>query len=615
MAPVAPEEPGAAVEQGRHLWVRGPSRAARIRLLAGLDVPPVLAVADAHRRLRGPYTAAGTLLRQLVPLALQRWPRLVACHQVEILAAAPELTEVIPANGSTAVGRHFHPPSRTLRIANGLAEFLCDLQSGQSGQSGGQGGATILFDNAQHADPTDVELIVALLRRVDPTVLTVVAGTTAAPVPDRLVGELRLRCAELVTHPPLDDDPEPGVGVGLGAVPGRVTSTADDPVAAFVAADGTSDDERLRAAYQRATPARRAQLHDRRAEELERSGEFSWRLGALPWHRELGRDPTGQGAAALRFAADHCLRMGFHDAAAELAARGRAVVDRRSRPREWWAFTTKLTASQAALGRLGRAEVEAQRAYAAEAGPAARHHVAFADAMVGAGDLDDADRHGVLAWVAGAAQLPAPLAASVLELGRQAVVVLLRRDLPRAVELVDDAVEQLGSGHAGLRAVLLGNRAHLNARLRRWEAALADRTAAVVLEPSHPDHHHEQAVVLHRLGRHLEAIAAFDRAIGLSPPFPQAHRARSDTRGELGDTDGAIADLRYVLELWPGDVDALARRAALLQEDGRDEEAVADFDAVLAVADDPDARRGRELSLRRIRGGRTVLPVVPLPRG
>ncbi|MBC3841473.1 hypothetical protein GXW82_17855 [Streptacidiphilus sp. 4-A2] len=44
---------------------------------------------NAHRRLRGPYTAAGTILRAVVPQALERFPDLVAAHVIEIPQRLP----------------------------------------------------------------------------------------------------------------------------------------------------------------------------------------------------------------------------------------------------------------------------------------------------------------------------------------------------------------------------------------------------------------------------------------------------------------------------------------------------------------------------------------------
>ncbi|HEY0641014.1 MAG TPA: hypothetical protein VGD67_25560, partial [Pseudonocardiaceae bacterium] len=185
------------MQQPRHLWIRGRTRADRIRLLAGLDVPPLLAVVDGHRRLHGPYTVAGGLLHRLVPPALLATdnggvPELVARHHVEIGCAAPDLAGLLPAGAaSTPHPGRLHPPDRTLRLAHGIATLV-------TGLAGAQGGpVTVLLDNLQHADATDQELVSVLLRRLDPARITVVAGTRESRPPLRLAGALEVYCASL----------------------------------------------------------------------------------------------------------------------------------------------------------------------------------------------------------------------------------------------------------------------------------------------------------------------------------------------------------------------------------------------------------------------------------
>ena len=129
----------------------------------------------------------------------------------------------------------------------------------------------------------------------------------------------------------------------------------ENAAAVFVAGDCVSDDPRLLSAYSSMTRSDRALLHDRRADAVQATGEPSWSLGALPFHREHGSDPVAA-ADALRVAVDYCIDMGFYDATVDLGGRGRAVVDWQHQPDHWWAFTTKMTTSLAALGRPVEAE-------------------------------------------------------------------------------------------------------------------------------------------------------------------------------------------------------------------------------------------------------------------
>src|SRR5690606_2199217 len=71
-------------------------------------------------------------------------------------------------------------PRRTLRIANGIAEFLLDCVPERS---------VLVVDNVHEADPTDRELLTVLARRIDPGRLVVVA-CSADPPPDGFAGRV-----------------------------------------------------------------------------------------------------------------------------------------------------------------------------------------------------------------------------------------------------------------------------------------------------------------------------------------------------------------------------------------------------------------------------------------
>ncbi|MFC7582939.1 tetratricopeptide repeat protein [Nonomuraea antimicrobica] len=145
---------------------------------------------DAHRRPRGPYTAAAALLGHLVPAALRRAPELVAAHDIEILAAAPELAGTVrPGRGTIDAGlpddeRILVPaPRRTLRLANGLTEFVRDAVPA---------GCAIAVCNTAAADPTDLELLDVMTRRIPPGTLaiTLYSGGPEPPPDTRDAQEL-----------------------------------------------------------------------------------------------------------------------------------------------------------------------------------------------------------------------------------------------------------------------------------------------------------------------------------------------------------------------------------------------------------------------------------------
>ena len=101
---------------------------------------PTIASVDAHRRLRGPYTAAGSILRALVPAMLERRPDLVARHDFEILTAAPDLGALVENRRATLTSTssgdertRFYPDAHTRRVAHGIAPLLLPARRLQGG--------------------------------------------------------------------------------------------------------------------------------------------------------------------------------------------------------------------------------------------------------------------------------------------------------------------------------------------------------------------------------------------------------------------------------------------------------------------------------------------------
>ncbi|MFD7894511.1 tetratricopeptide repeat protein [Streptomyces sp. NPDC059743] len=555
-----------------HQWIRARHQHDRRRLLAAGAEVPVLAVLDAHRRLRGPYSAGGALLRTVVPEALRDWPALVAAHETEILALTPELRGVVPATRETLTSlavpkerTRFYSRLRTARIAHGLTEFL----HGHLRRLG-DGPRLLLVDNVHEADPTDQELLAILLRRADP-------------------GLLRLRIAtaadELNTPPgPLAEPLGPALERYAHVITGRDTPLpplpplpAEDLAAQWVAGDCTGDDPRPRAAYEALAPADRAALHDARADALTAAGEPSLALGAVPYHREHGRDPYGAGAGALRTALDICVDLGFYHATVDFAERGLALVDATTARSDWWAFTTKKTTSLAALGRPEEALVLYEGARAATDSPMVHMQAAYATAMIHTRYLprDEQDHSTARAWanaaIAFAQAIPDPgerAFQTVFNRNGLALVAVHEGELEEALRLVSEGIVWLdrslgASEHALHRSVLKHNRSQVLIALGRYEEALADLDDVIAVDSNHPEYHFDRGNLLRRLDRPADAVVCYERAMALSPPFPEVVYNRADTRLELGDIPGALADFGYAVELDPGRVDAYVNRASL----------------------------------------------------
>jgi tetratricopeptide (TPR) repeat protein len=543
------------------------------RELPGL-APALLPPVCAHRRLRGPYTAAGTVLRAVTPRACQNQPALVERHQIELLSTAPELRAQVPATRATLTSlavpkerTRFYSRLRTLRLSHGVVEFLQALLTRDGSNR------SLVVYGVEAADHTDLEFLAVLLRRMDPALLTVVV-CVAGPVPEDLA-------------PALDQH-----AVCRSVSLPESTPPADDLTAVirYIASDCTLELPALVAAYDRLPAHRRAELHDQRAAELERTGEPSRVPGAIAYHREHGSDPSGAGGDALLAALNTCVDMGFYHATIDAARRGRAVIDWDRQVEHWWTFTTKMTVSLAALGRPAEAEDLYSEAIAYSESPVAHMQAAYARAMLytrhNAREEQDHQRaKGLLKQ--------AVAFAKVLYEGKErafrvafnrnglALVEAHLNNLPEALRLVCEGIEMLDAElapdeHRLHRSVLMHNRAQVLVGLRRLPEALEGLNEVIEVDPYYPDYYLDRGNIRYRMGQYEEALADFDTAISLGPPFPEAQYNRAELLMDAGAEDEALECLDYVLTLDPEMVDAYVNRAGIHLERGALDKAHAD---------------------------------------
>jgi tetratricopeptide (TPR) repeat protein len=499
---------------------------------------------------------------------LERSSDAVAAHDIEIRAAAPDLRDRVPARRRPLEERLSDDerilvpaPRRTLRIANGIIEFMRD-----SGMISG----SIMVDNMDEADETDRELLVTLARRFDPERLTIVACSSNAPL-DSFEG--RIIKAEL-----------------------SALGEPENLAACYVASDGTLDDPRAIAAYLAVPRSERARMHDRRADELAATGEPSWSLGAIPYHREHGSDPAGSGVEALWAMLDHCMREGFLEAAADAGLRGL----RRAEPESarWWNLTQGTATALAGLGRRDEARQLFDQARRTSLDAEVHSASAYGTAMLDARNPDPARRDlgRAQSWINEAIAISSLLpdrAVRAFKLGfdlnGKALIEMRGGHVDRALALVESAISlaetDLPPGrHLIHRMVLRANRAQLLGMLGHPGDALADLDTAIAMDPSYPDYYLDRGNLLFQMGRHDDALADYERALLLSPPLPEGYYNRAQLLLATGDLEAAKADLDHVLELDPGYLDAYINRAGLLVQFGLDEQARADVDAGLALA-------------------------------
>jgi tetratricopeptide (TPR) repeat protein len=573
--------------QPSHLWIVSaqPPTASE---LTSLELPALIGLVDADRRLRGPYAAAGQLARLLAPTLVGTAPEVAARHDIELLAVAPDLAGIIPLRRATRTARmaprnrtRFYPGTRTTRLAHGLTEFVHDVPALR------QGPHTVAVTNLDDADMTDVEFVAILLRRTDPRRCRVVVHSRGTALPDPLATVLEQHARQLADPHPHSPDR-----------PGR-DAEADGAVA-YVASDGTSRDPAQLVAYLAEAPERRAVLHDARADELEARNDPSLRLGAIPYHRERGSDPTGVGAASLLEAIEHCVLEGFYHAVIELAARCFGVLDWKTRPADCWLVTAKVTTALTALNRPEEAEEYYDQACAATTSPSVHLQSAYGRAMLYTRFYSGSRRnhHKAKAWVNTAITISSLLPESdrrafnmAFNENGLALVEMHLGDLSEARRLVDTGIARLHAEGPALadsqhHLVLAYNRAQLLAATGALEEALNAYDDVITGDPHHSEYYFERASLLRKLGRHQEALADYAMAIEQSAPYPEPHFNRADLAAELGDLTTAMTELSYVLELDPAFATAYTRRASLLLNAGHVADAIADADRGLALRPD-----------------------------
>ncbi len=342
---------------------------------------PLLGTFSTHRRHRGPYTGAGSLLRYLVPGLVSERKSLLTAHDVELRAVAPELRDILPGTHETLTSTsgpeertRFYPGAYTLRVAHGLTDLLLEIVAETGPRS-------LVFTDIDEADASDLQFLSVLWRRVSPGQLELVLVTRSGTVPPQLeaigpqalgrIGRDRALEEARQVHPA-----------------GRAATRREHPAgrtalaACYVASDCTGRFAAGRESYEALSPPERARLHDDRAAALEATGEFSWKLGAIPFHRERGTEPATAGWAALHEALEHCVLMGFYDAALDLGQRCSAMLDWRATPERCWMVTAKVCTALTALGRADEAAEQYELACARTTLPSVHLQAAYGRAML-----------------------------------------------------------------------------------------------------------------------------------------------------------------------------------------------------------------------------------------
>ncbi|MFI6323857.1 tetratricopeptide repeat protein [Nonomuraea sp. NPDC050556] len=537
---------------------------------------------DADRRLRGPYTLAAGLLDLLVPEASGD---LIARHDIEIRVAAPQLAGVVPLRRTTLADRLpreqrilIPGARRTLRIANGLAEFVRDHLAAP---------LTLTVDNLGAADQTDVELIEVLRRRVP--ALTIVPGVAAPrqgpPVADfdrfrdegfhHAMAEAGLYALDRLSH---DDDPDRWWTL-LHRTAGALEAIEREDEACelyhLARREGTEPKNRATVACSLATLSVRHHDPARRDpdEALAWINEAITITSLLPDRRErafhLGFDLNTKALVEVR-------RRRF-DAALRLVEEAIELAER-DLPGEHPIHKLVLLGNRAQL--LGTTEAAlADYTRAVEADPG------YPDYYLDRGNLlHKLGRTAeALADYESAMRLSPPFPEPYYN---RAEIRYTQGDLDGALADLDYALE-LDPDFAPAYV----NRSGLLIALGEADRAEQDVRSGLALDRDNPYLLCVLGQIEAAAERPERARAAFDAALRFKPDLAAAWAGRGELAFTLGDLEAAVADLTCALK-FDESAELLFNRAVALRACGRPAEAHEDLArAARLVPDDPEIRR------------------------
>jgi len=137
-------------------------------------------------------------------------------------------------------------------------------------------------------------------------------------------------------------------------------------------------------------------------------------------------------------------------------------------------------------------------------------------------------------------------------------------------------------------------------RLQRYEDALAAFDQAVKAAPGSPAAHHNRGAALQRLLRHEEAIEAFDRANQLNPGVLGTLFAKAQSLVALGRHEDAVAAYDKMLKAAPKNVSLHHNKGKVLFQMHRYADAAAAFTLALECNSRHIARWWRGLCLREL---------------
>jgi tetratricopeptide (TPR) repeat protein len=156
-----------------------------------------------------------------------------------------------------------------------------------------------------------------------------------------------------------------------------------------------------------------------------------------------------------------------------------------------------------------------------------------------------------------------------------------------AIGLYSQVLSSAQLAPAGRRTAYIG-RGVAHGNIGEFEAAIADFTRAIALDPKLSDGYYDRALVESDVGRYAAALDDFAAVANAASSYPSYYYYRGYVHFENNDYDQAIADLTTASLTMGQDASVYYRRAKAFDAKGDRESAMADFSAAIRLKPEPE---------------------------
>jgi len=126
-------------------------------------------------------------------------------------------------------------------------------------------------------------------------------------------------------------------------------------------------------------------------------------------------------------------------------------------------------------------------------------------------------------------------------------------------------------------------RAYAKLNLGDKQAAIADYSQAIAINPKDATAYYNRGVAKSALGDMQSAIADYTQAIAINPKLAAAYNNRGGAKSALGDKQGAIADCDQAIAINPQYADAYYNRGVAKSALGDKQAAIADYSQAINI--------------------------------